>query len=194
MIYDSLEILPLKNFLKILNTGDYKWLFSDPSEAKIDHETSTIWEMMLYEYGKLSPDSGIIQDLVLKCDLYGKYNQWVHIVVMLCYVRLDPLSEYSKRYIVDLNSNGYNIDGTSRETILETLPSSEQKVKNLINQIKIKQNMGKAMGKESKAFTYDEIVVWLQIGLAPTVINEENLTVMRYLHYKKSIYLKSKKK
>lgn len=59
VIYDNCEVLPIYNFMKIINTDDLTWLVKDNEQT--DEDLTTTWDNIIAEYLDLKKDKRVLQ-------------------------------------------------------------------------------------------------------------------------------------
>ena len=206
-LFNSCDVLPLWNFLKIIETGDYRYLvrISDrfDYDALVIHSSvldkySEVWDSVLDEYSKLENSSGISQHKMNKTRLLTHWSNYILEQSMIKSLYFKTNTEY----IQELRNRGYKIplgkDFTSLDDFQaaywQALGNAAKRVHHHVTHMEmlnIKLN-GKGERQEDKSSPFDTIMAWI----ASNNINiDENITVKRYLEVKKIINnrLKSKR-
>ena len=182
MEYKSIKDLPLKVFFEISETGNLK-LLGDEIEAVLIER----WEAIIIEYGNYD-DNEAIKDLMEKEDqLFTQAALYCEIKGMLLYLVGGEKQEYVDR----LNQLGYKIDLTSNETKIKSIQNNDQRANHISTRMQfIQKDIEKY--SEGKKASFDSLMAWIssQLGFEP----KEDITVLRYLEYKKQINERNKAK
>lgn len=118
MIYDSLEIIPYKIFMRIVEDASLIHLLSSNKEE--DKETlQTIWDSLFEEYNTLSPEKEEMKLLQLEKEI--AFIECKHKAIATALVALD--FDYNQELVDILLSYGYQL---SKETYYEDLKRIER--------------------------------------------------------------------
>lgn len=118
MIYDSLEIIPYKIFMRIVEDNSLIYLLSSNKEE--DKETlQTIWDSLFEEYNTLSPEKEEMKLLQLEKEI--AFIECKHKAIATALVALD--FDYNQELVDILLSYGYKL---SKETHYEDLKRIER--------------------------------------------------------------------
>lgn len=180
MEYKSIKDLPLKIFFEIAETGNVKLLGNDKLDVLVDR-----WEGIVIEYGKYD-DNQSIKNVIEKSDqLFIQAALYCEIKGMLLYL----VGAEKKEYVVRLNELGYKIDNSDHKKKIESIKASDSRANHISTRMQIIQKDIEKYSDGKKA-SFDSVMAWLssQLGFEP----KEDLTVLRYLEYKKQIIAKQK--
>ena len=178
-VYDTCKILPLRIFFEISETGNVELLIINNAEIakKILIET---WENIVIEYAKIDGNQQV-KDVIDKGDeIYRQAALYCEIKGMLLYLVGADKQEYVDR----LNELGYIIDITDHKKKIESIQNNDRRANHISTRMQIIQNEINSYSTGKKA-SFDSVMAWLssQLGFEP----KEDLTVLRYLEYKKQI-------
>ena len=180
MEYKSIKDLPLKIFFEIAETGNIKLLGNESESILVER-----WEKIVLDYGKYD-DNQSIQNVIDKNDqLYTQAALYCEIKAMLLYL----LGAEKQEYVDRLRSLGYYIDLTTHIKKVESIQASDRRANHISTRMQIIQKDIEKYSDGKKA-SFDSVMTWLssQLGFEP----KEDLTVLRYLEYKKQIIAKQK--
>lgn len=187
LVYDSCKILPLRIFFEVTESGNVDLLIID--NAKIDKKILVeTWEDIVLEYAKLDGNQQV-QDVMDKGDeLYRQAALYCEIKGMLLYLAGADKQEYVDR----LNELGYNINTESRESKIECIQKNDRRANSISTRMQIIQKEIEGYGDGSKKSSFDSAMSFLGLNLSH--IPDENITVARFLSYKKQINEINKRK
>ena len=182
MEYKSIKDLPLKLFFEIAETGNIKLLGNDIESVLVDR-----WESIVIEYGKHDNNESINQVIEKSDMLYTQAALYCEIKGMLLYLVGSEKPEYVER----LNQLGYKIDNSSRKTKIESIQANDQRSNNISTKMQVIKAEIDSFSSGKKA-SFDSVMVYLSsnLGFEP----KEDITVLRYLEYKKQINERNKAK
>ena len=182
MEYKSIKDLPLKVFFEISETGNLK-LLGDEIEAILIER----WEAIIIEYGNYD-DNQSIKDLLEKEDqLFTQAALYCEIKGMLLYL----VGGENQEYVDRLNQLGYKIDLSSNKTKIKSIQDNDQRANHISTRMQFIQKDIEKYSDGKKA-SFDSVMVFLSsnLGFEP----KDDLTVLRYLEYKKTINVRNKAK
>ena len=184
-VYDTCKVLPLRIFFEITDTGNVQLLIIDNAEIakKILIET---WENIVIEYAKIDGNQQV-QDVIDKGDeIYRQAALYCEIKGMLLYL----FGAENQEYVDRLNELGYKIDTNSRIKKIKSIEQNGKRANNISTRMQIIQKEIESYG-EGKKGTFDDAMSFLGLNLPH--VPDENITVSRFLAYKKQIYGRHKK-
>lgn len=185
LVYETCKVLPLRVFFEITDTGNVELLIIDNAEIakKILIET---WENIVIEYAKIDGNQQV-QDVIDKGDeIYRQAALYCEIKGMLLYL----FGAENQGYIDRLNELGYKIDTSSRVKKINSIKQNERRANHISTRMQIIQKEIESYG-EGKKGTFDDAMSFLGMNLPH--VPDEDITVSRFLAYKKQIYGRHKK-
>lgn len=202
--YKDCSELPLKNFLKIVETGNLKYLYksTDYSNLISVKSLSDLWDSIVIEYADIEGASSLSEGFKLDIEIKQLQNLYNIVKAMLRLLILaspnNVNSDYAKlasKYIIDLKNLGYEIDLTNSDSYKKSIYRADKKANNIITRIRIKQKSLDQINKESSTGekvsfekVYTNLVASLNINIS------ENITVKQYCEYKEIIRKRVKSK
>jgi len=185
--YKTCNELPLKIFFTVAEKGDVTLLLKEESEVIDTAILIEAWENIIIEYGKLDNNQSIIDVLDKSDQMYTQGALYVEIKGMLIYLVGAEKPEYVER----LAELGYNIDMSSRETMINTIKQGDARSNHISTRMQFLQKDIEKYS-EGKKQTFDGAMAWISsnLGFEP----REDLTVSRYVEYKKQIRERNKAK
>ena len=176
--YNSCNVLPLKIFFDIAESGNVKLLLI--TKKKLDQSIlSDAWEFILLEYSELD------NNMMLQ-NTFDKTNQiainaakYIEVNAMLLYLQE---VEYNKEYVDRLKELGYNV--RDKNYIID-IELNQRKVNHIITRIKILQNDIDKYKDEKNKSSFDQSLAWISANL--NFWPPDDITVTRYLKLKKQI-------
>ena len=180
MEYKSIKDLPLKVFFEISETGNLK-LLGDEIEAVLIER----WEAIIIEYGNYDNNEAIKDLLEKEVQLFTQAAMYCEIKGMLLYLVGGEKQEYVDR----LNELGYKIDLSSNKTKIKSIQDNDQRANHISTRMQFIQKDIEKYSDGKKA-SFDSVMAWIssQLGFEP----KEDITVLRYLEYKKTINERNK--
>lgn len=178
--YNSCKVLLLRIFFEITETGNVELLIID--NAKIDKKILVeTWENIIIEYSELDGNQQV-QDVMERGDeLYRQAALYCEIKGMLLYLVGADKQEYVDR----LNELGYNVDTSSRIAKRKSIQKNDRRANNISTRMQIIQKEIETYSKGGKKSSFDSAMSFLGMNLPHTP--DENITVSRFLAYKKQI-------
>lgn len=184
--YKNCKQLPLKIFFKIANSGDIKLLLIEQTEDVDINLLEEAWRLILEEYGKIDLNPSI-NDTLEKSDLIFRYiAELCEVKAMLLYL----IGAYKMEYVERLRDLGYSINMSSHKDMIISINKANSKNDGLKNRIRsLKKSIDAHV--EGGEQDFDAVYVWLcvNLGFEP----KEDMTVSRYLQYKKQIHERNKR-
>lgn len=177
--YNSCKVLLLRIFFEITETGNVELLIID--NAKIDKKILVeTWENIIIEYSELDGNQQV-QDVMERGDeLYRQAALYCEIKGMLLYLVGADKQEYVDR----LNELGYNVDTSSRIAKRKSIQKNDRRANNISTRMQIIQKEIETYSKGGKKSSFDSAMSFLGMNLPHTP--DENITVSRFLAYKKT--------
>ena len=174
-LYDSCEVLPLKLFFKVAETSDFNLLVINGEYE--DVFLSELWEDIIKEYADLDNNMSLNNTLDKREELFKEAAMFCEVKAMLLYLA----GAYKQEYVDRLNELGYKID---EKDIIKSLKQNDQKSNHISTKMKMIQADIDGSNSPKKS-TFDSTMSWLasELKFEPN----ENITVLRYLEYKKRI-------
>lgn len=186
-VYETCKVLPLRIFFEITDTGNVQLLIIDNAEIakKILIET---WENIVIEYAKIDGNQQV-QDVIDKGDeIYRQAALYCEIKGMLLYL----FGAENQEYVDRLNQLGYKIDISSRVKKLNSIKQNERRANHISTRMQIIKKEIESYSDGSKKGSFDDAMSFLGLNLPH--VPDENITVSRFLAYKKMIHERNKKK
>lgn len=179
--YDSCKTLLLRIFFEISETGNLELLIID-DDAKVDKKILVeTWENIVIEYAKIDGNHQV-QDVMDKGDeLYRQAALYCEIKAMLLYL----VGAHKQEYVDRLNELGYNIETKSREDLIKSIQRNDRRANNISTRMQIIQKEIESYSEGGKKSSFDAAMSFLGLNLPHTP--DENITVSRFLAYKKQI-------
>lgn len=185
-VYNSCDILPLKIFFAVSETGNFELLIIDNAEIskKILLET---WEALVLEYAKLDGNQQV-QDVMDKGDeIFRQAALYCEIKAMLLYLT----GAYKAEYIQRLSELGYQVDLSSYQDKIRTIQNLDRRANSISTRMQIIEKEIEQYG-DGKRGSFDAAMSFL--GLHLPHLPDENITVSRFLAYKRQIHERNKAK
>ncbi len=216
-VYRDCSELPFRNFIKVLETKDYKYLYARPAKIlefnrfyndldpeKDSYELGVLFGDIMLEYGHLDQNLGVgaqFEDQKILIQLENAYTVLKAMIRLLMLVTPDSQDpEYAKiatQYIEDLRKLGYIIDVTNSKAYEKSLYQADKRSNALVTKIRMKKNEIKSLTPDAedgeREISFDRIVAQLSAALQFN-IDENNLTVSRYCELRKVLKERSKKR
>jgi hypothetical protein len=179
--YDSCKTLPLRIFFDIIESGNIELLVID---GKVDKaELIEAWEGIINEYADLD-DNHTINDVLDKQDqLFTQAALYCEIKGMLIYL----IGAHDQEYVDRLNELGYTINVNSQKEKIESIQNNDRRANHISTRMQfIKKSIEKYSEESGKKGSFDEVMasIAMELKLEPS----EDITVSRYLAYKKKIH------
>ena len=171
MIFDSLDTLPMRIFIKIVETGDLKHLGGEEEENK------KIWQSIEDEYKKLDSDGEFEKTLKKQCELHFlrcKYNAINISIQGLSIKKNDDLINILKQY-------GYIVTDKNYKEDLKTCKGYTEAIKTKIKKLEDDLKEGDLKGK----FNLVESIIKLNIVFGFKIADAQKVTVAEFYELKK---------
>ena len=170
MVYDSLDILPIKLFYKIAASGDHSLLSDEGTD------TEALWEQLTEAYKKYDKSSTekILKEIELldvkyKLALYG-----IHILKF----------DFRQDVVDALNEQGYNID---RNSIWEDLERVEKEAEGLLIKIeRLEKKLPKGTVELDRVFASFATILGYDVG------DYNKISVTKFYALKEQVDIKAK--
>ncbi len=178
--YKTCDTLPLKNFFKVMEKSDYKYLIitDDYEGIECKKDLSELWETILHEYSEIEGSGKILE----KFDAFKELHQLAATFDIINAMIYSLYYRYNKQYIDDLAMFGYKIeiiDNCITEKSLQTCSQMARSILNDIDEVKRTIDPGDE-SKETKNLFY-KAIAWLIKGYGNL---EDNITVAKYVALK----------
>lgn len=177
--YNSCNVLPLKIFYEIAETGNVKLL----GEGDVNKLTDT-WEEILLEYGEIDSNTNIKDTFDKVIQVSVKAAVYVEVNAMLLYLKE---VDYKQEYIDRLAELGYKIDG---KEYIKNIEANERKVKNIFTKIQFLKKDLEQNQSVKKTSSFDESMAWISANL--NFWPPDDITVTRFIQLKKQINERNK--
>jgi hypothetical protein len=175
LAYDSCQVLPLKIFFQVAETGNLNLLaIQGRPNNLID-----IWQKILIEYGELDGNY-LISDTFDKQGQIVRYAAtYLEVDAMLIYLKH---FKYDQDYVDRLLELGYRINP---ENYITDVERNQRTVKNIKSRIMMLQNEIESLKTDSNKSSFDEAISYLASNLNTWV--PDDITVSRYVTLKRVI-------
>ncbi len=175
--YKSCETLPLKNFFKIIEENNFKYLvISDDYDFDLKTDLSELWGKITIEFVELGGDKEILSGF----NAYKEIHQLIYTYEILQAMIFSLHYRYNQQYIEDLAMFGYNVQITNNIIVLASLKECAQRSRAILNDIdEIKNGLPKDVSKSKNSFY--EVLAWLIKGYGNL---EENISVAKFIGLK----------
>lgn len=176
--YKNCSELPLKIFFEIANDVENNLhllvIKGEFDKAKM----LEVWESIVLEYSKLDNNQAISDVLETKEEMFRQSALYCEIKGMLLYLA----GAYKQEYIERLNELGYKID---KDKIIESLKANDSRSNHIATRMMFLQKDLEKYSEGGNKSSFDREMSYLgtQLGFEP----KEDLTVARYIEYKKRI-------
>lgn len=183
--YKTCAELPLKVFFEVAETGNINLLVTD---GKVENDILLeVWEKLIAEYAQID-NNKIIADVLDKTDqVFKQAALYCEVKAMFLYL----IGAYKQEYVDRLKSLGYKVDMDNRPAMIESIQRGDNRSNHIATKMQILQkDIEKYSSKKRTSF--DGAMAWLSsnLGFEPN----DNLSVLRYLEYKKQIAERAKAK
>lgn len=189
MLFTDCSSLPMWNFFKVCETGDFKYLVRknrfDYDNYYCNVDLTDTWEAIILEYGKLERSSEIEQKVSKGSKLIFRRSQYLCEVAMLKSISLNPGSEDANSFVLDLISRGYKFKQhyTDLLEFYEDVKRASKRVNHHIPFIQmIEAELKETEGNKENPF--DSLMAWMS---SEGINVSEDITIKRYLEVKKII-------
>ncbi len=178
--YKTCDTLPLKNFFKVMEMSDYKYLIitDDYEGIECKKDLSELWETILHEYSEIEGSGKILE----KFDAFKELHQLAATFDIINAMIYSLYYRYNKQYIDDLAMFGYKIeiiDNCITEKSLQTCSQMARSILNDIDEVKRTINPDDEP-KDTKNLFY-KAIAWLIKDYGNL---EDNITVAKYVALK----------
>lgn len=130
--YQSCDELPLKNFFKVIEEDDKKYLVkSDDYNFELKEDLNDLWESILKEYAELDKNGAILS----RFKAIKEVNQLMATYQIVKWMLYVLRYKYRKDYIDDLALCGYKIEIIDNVISLDSILRAEQMSRAIINDI-----------------------------------------------------------
>lgn len=182
-VYNSTEVLPLWNFIKIKETNDFKYLYKadreDYFEIELKDDLTKEWDNICDEFAKIDQSVSVVYDI--QNQIYWRHSQYLVELNMIRWLLFDTNVEY----IQELRQKGYRLRNTSNQSYWEDLEKAFQRVKHHINQMDRLRNQLPKKEEDRQTTSFYAIIAWLSSQMGYDV--KDSITVAAYLEYSKII-------
>ena len=190
-LYKNCSELPLKVYCNVVNDGNpYHIIYEGICETEKDHAlVRDTWYEILKEYAKLDAKSGLGYKLEDENTVKALISEHTAINGALFYL----MYQYDQDLYDFLKNYGYHVEIKDGHLSMDSIKRNQLKSNKLITQIELlKLNFGSTDEEKEKTngMDFDELVAWASDNLKFQI--QEDVTVKRFLAYKKRINDKSK--
>ena len=178
--YKSCETLPLKNFFKIIELNDFKYLvISNDYDFELKKDLSELWQTILNEYAELEGKD----DILTEFHAYKEIHQLVFTYEIIQAMIFSLHYRYNKQYIDDLAMFGYIVEIENNIITLKSLQECAQMSRAILNDIDELRSSITKEGKLEKNNFY-KILAWLIKGYGNL---EDNISVAKFIALKQHL-------
>ena len=177
--YKTCETLPLKNFFKVIESNDYKYLvIADDYDFEFKEDLSELWGVIMHEYAELEGGSNVLEKFDALKEIYqlaATYDILNAMIYILHY-------KYIKEYVNDLAMFGYIVEIENNcitKTSLDKCSQMSRSILNEIDDLKKIVDTDSEKGKSNNLFY--KCMAWLIKGYGNL---EDNITVAKYVALK----------
>lgn len=201
-LFKNCNELPLKNFLNVMATGEFKYLYDVTDHGKLKEvgskSMSMLWGDIILEYGQLDRNMQIADSFDSQKIIYQLEASYITIKSMiriLMFVTPQTKNKRGRELAVEtidgLKKLGYKIDVSSSKFYASSIHSADKRCNSIITQIKIrKSEMNQGETQDNMPVSFDNIISSLNTALKFVV--PDDITVARYCAYKKNLNEKYK--
>lgn len=150
MIYDSLDILPIKLYYKISDTGNLKLL----TDKEIEEETlNTIWDELVIGFDLLNKSNNSKKIFILNKEINSL--EAIHkAVLMAC----ESLSFEYDQYLIDIiKKYGFSFNDNSTEDYHNSIEKTIREAKSLVTKVNMLKNQ-LPKTEEGEKVSLDEVM------------------------------------
>ena len=128
--YKTCETLPLRNFFKVSETKDLKYLaICEDYDFELEEDISEIWDAIMIELNKLDKSSGALDSFQNYKELYQLAATFDIIQAMIYTL----FFRYNKQYIDELSMFGYNVKVIDGMIDIDSLERCKQMSRSILN-------------------------------------------------------------
>ena len=167
MIYNSLDIIPAKLFLKIEETGDYSLLSTEETKEDL----KTLWELLVAENDRIHPNKESNKSLDIYKQIEKHWTKYKSVSAAVYFLNRKKDQELTEL----IQSYGYRL--RSRE-FKKDLRVIEREVESL--KIRIKRLEGQLPKKNKKETSFDEVIMSYGAITNSGFIDTNTITLMQY--------------
>lgn len=194
-VFKTCNELPLKNFLNVMSTGDFKYLIKAKNHKHLTvlntARLSMIWGDLVIEYGKIDNNMQISESFDSQKIIYQLEASYIAIKSMIRVLMFStPQSKNEQgakaatESIHDLSKLGYKIDTSDSLAYAKSIQAADKRANSILNQINIrKSNID--YSTDNTPISFDEVISSLNTALKFVV--SDDITVARYCAYKKTL-------
>ena len=176
--YKTCDVLPLKNFFKVIENNDYKYLvISEDYDFEFKKDLSELWGSILHEYSELEGNNHILD----KFDAFKEIHQLAVTYDIINTMIYSLHYRYNKSYIDDLAMFGYKVKIINNCITIASLETCSQMARSILNEI---HDLKKVIDPEEKTDNknlFYKCMAWLIKGYGNL---EDNITVSKYIALK----------
>jgi hypothetical protein len=176
--YKTCKELPLRIFFEVAESGKVELLIIKGEVSKADLVKT--WENIIEEYSKIDKNMAIRDVIEKKDEMFKQAALYCEIKGMLLYL----LGAYKQEYVERLNELGYRINEDDRETFVKSIKTADSRANHISTRLQFLQKDLEKHDTDEKS-SFDAVIAWLSSQLGFEV--NEDITVLRYLEYKKQI-------
>ena len=178
--YKTCDTLPLKNFFKVMEMSDYKYLIitDDYEGVECKKDLSELWETILHEYSELEGNGKILE----KFDAFKELHQLAATFDIINAMIYSLYYRYNKQYIDELAMFGYKIEIIDNCITEKSLQTCSQMARSILNDIdEVKRTINPDEEPKNTKNLFYKAIAWLIKGYGNL---EDNITVAKYVALK----------
>lgn len=178
--YKTCDTLPLKNFFKVMEMSDYKYLIitDDYEGIECKKDLSELWETILHEYSEIEGSGKILE----KFDAFKELHQLAATFDIINAMIYSLYYRYNKQYIDDLAMFGYKIEIIGNCITEKSLQTCSQMARSILNDIdEVKRTINPDDEPKKTKNLFYKAIAWLIKGYGNL---EDNITVAKYVALK----------
>jgi len=176
--YASIEFLPVRNFYKILDTEDLRWLLKGVDYEmlpKIDFSLDEVWTNIWEEFLELSKD----RDYKIYFDGLRRLAKTENLYELLKAECFTLYFRYNQQYADDLLKEGITLNINSRSEYLESLDLAITRLNKFKTQITLLDKELKARVPKGKT-NFEDLVFFVEVYQG-FPINIDTLSIKRFV-------------
>lgn len=178
--YKTCDTLPLKNFFKVMEMSDYKYLIitDDYEGIECKKDLSELWETILHEYSEIEGNGKILE----KFDAFKELHQLAATFDIINAMIYSLYYRYNKQYIDDLAMFGYKIEIVDNCITEKSLQTCSQMARSILNDIdEVKRTINPDDEPKGTKNLFYKAIAWVIKGYGNL---EDNITVAKYVALK----------
>jgi hypothetical protein len=176
--YTTTDYLPVRNFYKITETGDLRWLLKDIDYERMPELTvdlSDVWDQIFNDFIALSKDKDYefyLENLRKLAKTENKYETLKSELFTLYF-------RYNKEYADDLEAENITLNLTTREDYLKSLDVAARRLDQYLTKIKLLEKELKA--REVKSDVQFEDLVFIVERYQGFPLDIDKISIKRFV-------------